>query len=138
MLDRVGDGLPGRDQDVLGYPGAYVAAAQPAAQRGPHRGELLRLRGEQDVERGGMVVEHHGHVVLVASGGNEPRHELAGELLQRGFAALVHGRPGRGYALGQRLAPPLDQAVGVQQQRRTGRQDVVGFGPRGVLPDGER
>src|SRR5690242_6670558 len=82
VLDRVGDGLPGRDQDILGYPGVHVATAQPVAQRCAHRGELLRLRGEQDVERGGMVVEHQGYVVLVAPGGSEPRHDLAGEFLQ--------------------------------------------------------
>jgi len=84
------------------------------------------------------MVEHQGDVVLVTAGRGQPRHQLIGEVLKQGPAALAHRRSCRGHAIGDRPPPALHQAVGIQQQRRAWWQDVRGLGPPGILADCQR
>ena len=76
VLDRVGAGLAGRDQDVLGQSWCRCRSCSASCGAWPAPGRAGPIRRRTTTSSGsGMVVEHDGHVVLVTPGGGEPRHE---------------------------------------------------------------
>ena len=108
---------------------------QPAAQHAADRRERLRLGGELGAEllRHREVEERQERHVVRRAPGRDQRGEEVVEQALRVVRAVAHRRPQLLEASVEVLAGPLDEPVGVEQQR------VAGVEPRGdLLVRGER
>src|SRR4051794_15781377 len=127
VLDRVGARLLAGDGDVVDLVVGRAVMAQPAAQEVADLGEGVGLRGpvrqqavaERRHERG-----EHGDVVRRPALG----HHLLDDRVDEGLRLRGHalGEPAHTLEPGvERLAPDLDDAVGVEHDRRAAAQLAV-------------
>ena len=71
VFDGVGEGFAGGDEHLQRLIGVHPGPGQPTAQCGTGGGEVARLGGKLDLERGGLAVQKKGDVVLIPTAGCE-------------------------------------------------------------------
>src|SRR5579875_3774729 len=89
VLDGVGNGFSGRDQDVISLIRTDARSSQPAAQGSADAVELVDVCGELHLQRRGMAVEQKDDVVLIAAAGRETGHDLIRQIIECAVTAVL-------------------------------------------------
>ncbi len=135
VLDRVGARLVHGEDEIAGER-IQSLVGEPGAKCASHWSELGHYGVDRAPERRplafGPAQAEHDDVVVPLVGHAELFHQAVADVLDGDVAQRHRSLLQPVQSVHDRLAPALDQAVGVHDQRCTGVEDTGGVGPGGV------
>jgi anti-sigma B factor antagonist len=137
VLDGVGAGFAGGNQDILEYERVQAQLAEPAAQFPPDGRKLVRVGWKGQVQRGGPGIQQDRDVVLVTLPGGELRHDLPGQVVHGPVAARPEQGGGLGHACIDRAVATLPAEIGLSNAPavQEGLLSVLSRRPAALIAD---